>query len=84
MAEVNYQKEKVEVKDGEHIKDACETLGVSIGCNEGFCGVCAIEVIEGAENLNEANEREKAFGFAENKRLCCQAKILQGKIKIEF
>lgn len=84
MAELHYQGEKKEVKDGEKIADACKEFGVPFGCNEGLCGTCVIDILDGAENLNELNENEQAFGFDKNKRLGCQARIMKGKVTFEF
>ena len=84
MAELIYENEKKIVEDGKSIKEACQEFGVPFGCNEGLCGTCAIDILEGAENLNELNEKEKAFGFDRSKRLCCQAKIMKGSVTFDF
>lgn len=84
MAEIIYKDKKKTVEDGAAIKEAGQEFGVAFGCNEGLCGVCTIDILEGAENLNELNEREQAFGFDKSKRLCCQAKIMKGSMKFEF
>jgi ferredoxin len=84
MAELHYQGEKKEIQDGEQIAQACKGFGVAFGCNEGLCGSCAIDILDGAENLSPLTENEEAFGFDEKKRLGCQAKIIKGKVTFEF
>ena len=38
----------------------CRT-GLHFGCKVGACGVCAIEVVSGADHLGEKTEEELAF-----------------------
>ena len=73
-----------EVPDGQLIDEICENAGIPFSCNSGVCGTCQIEVLEGAENLNELNDEENDLGMDRNNRLSCQCKILQGTVKVTY
>jgi ferredoxin len=73
-----------ELKNRENIRCACEKLGVPFGCEEGICGTCMIDVLEGENNLSELTEQEKDLMRDRKHRLACQCKIKNGKVKIEF
>lgn len=84
MAIIEVDGKQLELKDGDKIRDTCEQLGVPFGCRSGFCGTCKSEILEGAENLNELNQEEQDMGDRDrNHRLCCQAIIKQGKVKLK-
>lgn len=74
----------VEVPDGEEIITSCFKMGVPFGCEDGHCGMCMIDIIEGEENLNELTDKEDQMGMTRDQRLCCQCKIKSGKVKIDF
>ena len=76
-------KKEIFVDDGDEIKNKAEELGIPFGCRQGRCGTCRSVVIEGMENLFEKNDREIEMGLEENERLCCQAKIKNGTIRIK-
>ena len=76
--------EEESVEDGSQIKEACEKLGVPFGCENGECGVCQIEIVEGKENLSEMNEKEKVFSADNSHRLACQCKLKKGEVRINF
>ncbi len=76
--------EEISVKDGESIKEVCEKLEVPFNCNNGMCGTCMIDVVEGEDNLSELTESEKDLGRDKKHRLACQCKIKSGKVKIGF
>ncbi len=63
MATIILNDEEIEVEDGENICDAIEEAGVPIGCSNGVCGTCEIEVLEGMENLSELNQEEQDLGM---------------------
>ena len=86
MAEIiNAKTKKKEiVKDGEGIIEPCTKLGVLFSCEDGHCGMCRIDIVEGKENLSELTEDEDNMGMDRNTRLACQCKIKSGKVKIEF
>lgn len=84
MAILKTEDNSVELDDGTAIIDAAETLGVSFGCRQGMCSTCKVKVLEGMENLEEKNQEEIDMGLADDERLCCQAKIKSGEVKIQF
>jgi ferredoxin len=84
MAKIIANGNEAECDDNGHIIEACETLGVPFGCYAGECGACKIEILEGAENLDELTEEEKNMGMDETHRLACQCKIKSGEVKIKF
>lgn len=77
-------KKEIEVSDGKPIKESCEKLGVPFGCQEGVCGSCMIEIVEGYENLSELTPEEENFGRDKEHRLACQCKVNQGNVTINF
>ena len=81
----NLNNKEVELTDGSSIRDICEKEGVPMGCSEGVCGMCVIEVLEGMENLSDPTAPEKDFfGEIKNERLACQCNIKSGTVKIKF
>ena len=84
MAIIKTDEITVEVPDGSRVKGAAEKLGIPFGCKQGICGTCKIEVLEGAENLDDLNEQEEVMGDRDRThRLACQCSILKGTIKIK-
>ncbi len=73
-----------EIKEGEPIRETIERLGVPFGCEEGICGTCMIEVMEGEDNLSELTEAEKDLMRDKKHRLACQCKIKSGEVKFEM
>jgi ferredoxin len=72
-----------------YLSDAIElgVAGLIFGCRAGACGICAIEVTEGMENLSPCEESEagmlEALGFDQGSmRLACQCR-LYGDIVID-
>ena len=84
MAKVTVGEQSVEVADGGKIKEAAESLGIPFSCEEGVCGSCLCNVLEGEENLSPLTEREQDYGLSGNKkRLACQCNIKSGEVKLE-
>lgn len=73
-----------EIEDGGKMDAVCEKAGIPFSCNSGVCGTCQIEILEGAENINELNQEELDLGMDRNNRLSCQCKILQGVVKATY
>ena len=79
---------------GESIKSCCEEAGVPFACEEGICGTCIIEVMEGDEHLSDYNEAEEDFLGPKPasckpgqgvERLACQCRIKSGgSVKFRF
>ncbi len=84
MATLIINGESVELEDGAKIVDAIEEAGCPIGCSNGVCGTCEIEVKEGMDNLSPLNDEERDLGMEGSKRLGCQVKLLQGSASITF
>lgn len=83
MAKLKTDNQEVEILDGNPIQMAAEELGVPFGCRHGMCGTCQTEIAEGIENLSPPNEREQAMGMTGPWRLCCQAQIKSGTVKLK-
>ena len=73
-----------EVPDGEPMADTCQEAGIPFSCNTGVCGTCQINILEGAENINELNREEKELAMDRMHRLGCQCKILGGTVKVTY
>lgn len=84
MAQLKIESQGIEVPDGEPISKACDELGVPFGCNEGLCGACEVEIVEGMDNLSKRTDNEKDMGVEGQKRLACQCKIKSGVVKIKI
>ena len=84
MAKLIIDNAEHEVADGAAIDAICEGAGVPFSCNSGVCGTCQIEIVEGAENLNELNQEEQDLGMDCNNRLSCQCRIQRGTVKITY
>jgi len=84
MAVLIINDEKIELEDGHKIVETIEEAGVPIGCSNGVCGTCEVEVLDGMDNLNEMTEEEEDLGMEGNKRLGCQCQIKQGTVTLEY
>lgn len=84
MAILKNKNKKIEIKDGDKIKNACKKLEIPFCCEEGICGSCLIEVKSGEKNLSELSEAERDLGLGDDsRRLACQCKIINGTVEIE-
>jgi len=83
MATIQCEGKEFQLEDGSPIADTCRELDFPFGCENGICGTCEIEVIGGEENLNELNDLELDRGLNRTRRLACQAKIKEGKVRLE-
>ena len=84
MAKLILNDEEIEVEDGENITDVIEEAGVPIGCSNGVCGTCEVEILEGMDNLSERNQEEEDLGMEGAKRLGCQLHIKSGSVKMTY
>ena len=84
MAKLILNDEEIEIPDGENIVDYIEEAGVPIGCSNGVCGTCEVEVLSGMNNLSEVNQEEEDLGMEGNKRLGCQCEINGGEVKMTY
>lgn len=84
MAKLIIDNEEHDLPDGSPIDTVCENAGIPFCCNSGVCGTCKVEVLEGAENLDELTEEELELGFNRNTRLSCKCKIKSGTVKITY
>ena len=84
MAKLYVNDQEIDIADGDNIVDAIEEAGVPIGCSNGVCGTCEIEILDGMDNLSPVNDEERDLGMEGNKRLGCQCTINAGEVKIKF
>jgi len=84
MAKLIMDGQEKELSDDSPVKDACEELGVVFGCEDGICGTCMTEVLEGKDNLSEVTQAEKDMGVENNYRLMCQCKVKKGTVTIKY
>ena len=84
MAKLILNDEEIEIADGEKIVDYIEEAGVPIGCSNGVCGTCEVEILEGMDNLSELNQEEDDLGMEGSKRLGCQCEIKSGTVKMTY
>jgi len=84
MAKLIINDEEIVLADGTKIVEAIEEAGVPIGCSNGVCGTCEVEVLEGMENLNEMTEEEEDLGMEGKNRLGCQCVIKKGTVKLDY
>ena len=84
MAKIVLNGEEIEVENNTRIVDSIEEAGVPIGCSNGVCGTCEVEIIEGMENLNELTEEEEDMGMEGNKRLGCMCQLTGDKVEMEY
>jgi len=80
----NQTGKSIELKKDEPIRNAIEKLGVPFGCEEGICGTCMIDILEGEDNLSDLTEAEKDLMRDKKHRLACQCKIKKGEVKFEM
>ena len=84
MATLKLNDDELEIPDGENIVDHIEEAGVPIGCSNGVCGTCEVEIISGMGNLSELNQEEEDLGMEGNKRLGCQCVIKGGAVEMTY
>ncbi|MSR89253.1 MAG: (2Fe-2S)-binding protein [Candidatus Margulisbacteria bacterium] len=84
MAQIILNDDTIEIPNGEKIVNFIEEAGVPIGCSNGVCGTCEVEVLEGMENLSVRNQEEEDLGMEGNRRLGCQCMILGGSVKLTY
>ena len=84
MGKLILNDDEIEIPDGENICDYIEEAGVPIGCSNGVCGTCEVEVLEGMEHLSELNQEEEDLGVEGSKRLGCQCVLKSGTIKMTY
>lgn len=70
----------VEAEHGANLRDVAQAEGSSIpfGCEQGICGTCLVNVVQGDENLSDVEDQEKetlsAMGAEPGQRLTCQCR----------
>jgi ferredoxin len=84
MAKLIIDKDEYDLPDGTRIDAVCEGAGIPFSCNSGVCGTCQIEVLEGADNLDDLCDEEKDLGMDRNHRLSCRCSIKSGVVKITY
>ena len=78
--------DEFDLEDNSSIKKVCEDSGIPFACEEGVCGTCVIEIIDGHENLTPPTEEEEDFlgEDTDEERLACQCKIKSGTVKVKY
>ena len=84
MAKIILNDNEMNVEENTKIIDTLEEAGVPIGCSNGVCGTCEVEIIDGMNNLNEMTEEEEDLGMEGNKRLGCQCEVTGGTVTMEY
>lgn len=86
MAILKDDEKEIEVKDDDYVVDAAEELGVAFGCQDGRCGSCRVEIVEGKDNLSELTQNELDAGITDEEpyRFMCQCKIKSGLVHIRL
>jgi ferredoxin len=84
MAKLVIDNVTYELPNGGAMAEIAEKSGVPFSCNSGVCGTCQVEILDGAENLNELNQEENDLGMDRHNRLACQCKIMCGMVKVKF
>ena len=85
MAKLILNGEDLEVPENEKFVDQIEEAGVPIGCSNGVCGTCEVEILDGMQNLNELTEEEEDLGMEGNKRLGCMCMMNgKGEVSMEY
>ena len=84
MPKVKFQDtgDEVEVDAGSELKDVTKDEGwpIAYGCEDGVCGTCIVDIVEGKENISPKEEVESqtldmmCMNDGEH-RLCCQCKV---------
>lgn len=75
---------RIEAPAGGDLVDLCDLhlAPIPFSCRSATCGTCHVEVLEGAELLEPASEREmellELLGEEKTHRLACQARIKPG------
>ena len=90
MAKIKFLKEGItlEVSNGSELSTMCDrlpSLPLKLGCRQGECGMCMIEVDIGAHHLTKRSSQEistlQRKNAGPNSRLACQC-ALNGDIEI--
>ena len=84
MGKLILNDDESDIEDGENIVDYIEEAGVPIGCSNGVCGTCEIEVLDGMENFSEITQEEEDLGMEGNKRLGCMCVLNKGTVKVTY
>ncbi len=96
LKQANNESKSFELKNNEVLFEGLERHGFELphGCLSGSCSACKVEVLEGAENLDQPGEVEadtlasvyKTYKFDESKklRLSCRAKVIGDIVIKEF
>jgi ferredoxin len=84
MAKLILNDQEIDITDGDKIVTHIEEAGVPIGCSNGVCGTCEIEVLEGMSHLSPRNQEEEDLGMEGARRLGCQCTISGGTVKITY
>lgn len=89
MPKFKCKKKEFEVPSGSELLELARKnreIGLKFGCTRGECGVCAVKVLAGGENLSKQSllevETLRKKGLGEGYRLACQC-ALNGNLEVE-
>ncbi len=84
MAKLIINDNEYSLPDQSSIAEVCASAGVIFNCNNGVCGSCLIEVLEGSQRLSDLTQEELDLGLDVHRRLACQCFIQSGTVRIKF
>lgn len=84
MAKIRFEGQEAELPDGSMVVRTVEELGLPLGCQDGICGTCMSTVVEGMNNLEPPNEKEKDLGVKGDQRLACQCVVKSGTVEFSI
>lgn len=85
IIELDGQQHEISCQPGDTVLQSCKTAGLDLpsSCEEGFCGACMCQVIEGA-TLLARNDVLSAQELADGWTLACQSRPSGARVRLQF